>query len=262
MTAFLPLFLIFTLFFANLTSKIVECSHFHELLNYVTNETLVILDIDDTLIVPVQTLGNDVSFRYRYESLEKQGLSKNIAFDQALGEWEAIRHLTKMRIVEEGTQDVIKTLQEKNVSVMGLTTQGLALASRSVIQLNALDIDLTKTAPSVNEYYFMNGHGVLYRQGILFTSGTDKGSAFLKFCDLAGIVPKCVVFINDKLTHLKDLEKDVEGRSIGFVGLRYGYSDTYVNGFRSDVADIQWRKSTFEHIMSDEEALCLIKANN
>lgn len=35
-----------------LQGKIMEAAHFHELEKHVTNDTLVLLDVDDTVLVP------------------------------------------------------------------------------------------------------------------------------------------------------------------------------------------------------------------
>lgn len=69
--------------------------------------------------------------------------------------------------------EIIDSLQENQVVMMGLTTQGLALATRTAVQLKSRSIDLTKTAPTHDDHFFINGPtGVLFRKGILFTSGT------------------------------------------------------------------------------------------
>ncbi len=181
-----------------LFSQIIETAHFSEIVQYIEEDTLVLLDIDDTLLIPVQTLGTDVWFCDRLKACG--------SLDQALAEWEAIRQLTKVKIVEEGTAEIIADLQNKNIPVMCLTTQGLALATCTVNQLRTLDIDLTKTAPSNEDFYFINKHGNLYRDGVLFTSGTPKGKSLLKLLDLMGYFPKRIVFINDKATHIFDVE--------------------------------------------------------
>ncbi len=141
---------------------------------------------------------------------------------------------------------------------MGLTTQGLALATRTVKQLRTLGFDLSKTAPRQSDCYFENGHGVLYRQGILFTSGTDKGKALIRFLELSGARPERVVFLNDKQTHLVEVERALEKAGIEFVGLRYSYSDDRVNRFSPLIADIQFRYSSFDRILSDGEAEAIL----
>jgi len=245
---------LFCFFAVSAYCEIIEVKHFVELKEHVDSETLVLLDIDDTLLLPTQTLGTDIWFQYRCKQHQEWGLSKNAALQKALAEWEAIRHLTNVQIVEPGTDQIVQSLQEQRISVMGLTTQGLALATRTVQQLRGLNIDLIKTAPSNQDHYFMNGHGVLYRQGVLFTSGTEKGQALLHFFEITGYWPKRVVFINDKATHLADVDGALAEAGIEFLGLRYSYGDARVAQFSAEIADIEWIHSTLGHLLSDEEA--------
>lgn len=250
------------LFFSTISlvyGEIIETQKFQEITHYIDSETLVILDIDDTILIPVQTLGTDVWFISRLEFYLQLEQDDSLALNKALAEWEAVRHLTKVKIVEEGTDEIIRAMQENKIKVMGLTTQGLALATRTALQLQSLSVDLSKTAPSFEDHYFINGHnGVLYRKGILFTAGTSKGDALMKFLDAIEYRPKRIVFINDKKTHLRDVEKSVEIRGIPFIGLRYSYSDERVLDFKKSIADVQWTHSTFDHLLTDEEACSLL----
>jgi uncharacterized protein DUF2608 len=245
---------LFLLLFAALflNGKIIEAPNFSEIEKYVDADTLVLLDIDETLLVPSQTLGTDVWFRHEFEKNKKAGVSD--PRDQTLALWEAIRHLTQVEVVEKGADRIVDKMQKQGIRIMGLTTQGLALATRTANQLQSLYFDLTKTAPSQEEIYFQNGREVLYRKGILFTNGSAKGSALLKFFELAKIRPKRVVFLNDKQCHLEDVEMPLEKVGIPFIGLRYGYSDARVERFRPEIADIQLRHSSFGRILSDTEA--------
>ena len=239
---------------SSLSSAVYETAHFSELPQYVTPDTLVILDIDVTLLIPDQTLGCDVWFREQLARHQREQMSDDEAWDLALAQWEAVRHLTQVKIVEEGCQEIVSGLQSRGVRVMGLTTQGLALANRTVRQLQSLGIDLSASAPSQQDQYFINGQGVLYRDGVLFTAGTSKGESLLKLLELLDYEPACIVFLNDKMSHIRDLVGPVELVGIPVIGLRYSYSDARVAGYRSEIADIQFRQSSFDHILSDEEA--------
>ena len=256
----ISLFSFFICCLSFLEAKVHFKNHFESLLDYVTSQTLVVLDIDDTLLVPKQMLGTDAWFLYRLKMYLDEGLSKNVALDKALSEWEAIRHLTKVCLIEENIPEIIEQLQNRGVTVMGLTTQGLALATHTVNQLKSLEIDLSRTAPSKSDYYFQNGHGVLYRDGILFTSGTHKGKAFLQLLDHCELSPSHVLFINDKATHIAELEKSVTERDILFTGIRYGFSDERIANFNPDIANIQWNYSSFGHILSDDEARIILES--
>lgn len=253
------------LFCTTLTGEIYETSRFSDILSYVSPETLVLLDIDDTLLLPKQTLGTDVWFIHRLNENVKLGLSLGDALYKALHEWIGIRHLTDVVIVEEGTDKVVREMQDNGIMVMGLTTQDMSLVHITPRQLLSLGIDLSRTSPSDHDCYLvashklLNNQGVLLRHGILFTSGTKKGESLLNILNHLSLKPKHVVFINDKLTHLKDVEEDLERNGIKFTGLRYGIGDSRVANFRADIADIQWTHSTFGKILSDDEAEALLK---
>ncbi len=160
-----------------LDAEIFETKNFKEIIHHIHPKTLVVVDIDDTLLVPVQSLGTDAWFLSRLDHHLQIKKERFLALDRALAEWEAIRHITNVKIVEEGTDEIINEVQKSNM-MMGLTSQGLALTNRTLVQLKSLSIDLSKTAPSTQDCYFINGaNGVLYRQGVLFTAGTPKGEA-------------------------------------------------------------------------------------
>ncbi len=236
-------------------AEIIDTPHFADIQKHLTPNTLVILDIDDTLLIPVQMLGCDEWFLKRKQHHIDNGLSPSEALEKALAEWEGIRQFTRMEIVEEGSQAIVRQLQEQGYQVMGLSTQGLALTTRTLQQLAGVGVNLSAAAPSKEDQYLLvNGHGVLYRKGILFTSGQAKGEALFKLCDAIGLQPKRIVFLNDKATHLADIEGEATKRGVPFVGLRYAYSDARKAAFRAEVADYQFTHSAFDAILSDAEA--------
>jgi hypothetical protein len=238
--------------------KIVECVHFNTIYEHLDKDTLIILDIDDTLLIPEQMLGCDEWFLERLTE-HKKSLKESEALEKALAEWEGVRHLTKMMLVEPATALIVQDLQNKHYLVMGLTTQGLALATRTSLQLKQNHIDLSLAAPSKEDHYFLiNNHGILYRNGILFTSGQSKAHSLKALCQSMAIHPKKIVFVNDKASHLKDLEQYALEENIPFTGLRYGYSDFRKKAFSKAVADYQFNNSSFNQILSDEKAQALL----
>ncbi len=235
-------------------AKILEIQNFKEVISHLSKEALLILDIDDTLLIPEQMLGCDEWFMLRLKKWQKE-ISSSEALERSLAEWEAIRHLTKMEIVEPGTDDIVRMLQKQGSCVMGLTTQGVALATRTSQQLKSNHFDLTATAPSKDDCFFsLNKHGILYRNGILFTSGMPKGEAFFQCCEKIGYQPKKIIFVNDKKSHLEDLEGTTKAKGIEFIGLRYAYSDVRKAAFSPEIAEFQFTHSSFDRILSDKEA--------
>jgi hypothetical protein len=166
---FFSLFALLLAFGSCLHAKIIEVSSFKEIVAHVSPDTLILLDIDDTLIIPKQMLGCDDWFNSRIAMHKGDGMDQSTALEKALAEWEGVRHITEMKIVEPGTEHIVSSLQQNGYHIMGLTTQGLALATRTVQQLKQNNIDLSLSAPSKEDFYVsVNGHGVIYRKGILF----------------------------------------------------------------------------------------------
>ncbi len=249
--------LIVLAFTAQLEAIIHEIRNIEEVVPYVDGDTLLMWDIDNTLIEPAQDLGNDQWVRHRWKQLRNLGLTNSEAKEQMLFEWRAVQHLTKMTPVEPTTADIVKQLHVKAASVMGMTTRGIGVATVTVHQLHSVGIDLSMVPPIVGDIYFDNGHGILYREGIFFTSGTHKGSAITRLWELGDICPNKVVFVNDKHDNIVPVERACEALGIPFIGLRYGYLDEKVRSFKPEVAEIQWAE--FGRLLSNGEAEAILR---
>jgi hypothetical protein len=233
--------------------EIIEMEVMSEVFEHMTPDTFIVYDIDNTIIEPVQELGSDQWFYHRIQEYKAWGLNPDLALKKALREWTAIQNITKVKLVEPGIDTIIERLQTQGYAMIGLTTRGLGISTLTVEQLETVQVDLTKTSPTNQEFYFWNEpHGVLFRGGILFTAGTDKGEAFKKMLSHLNFHPKRVVFINDKASHLKPVGDACDALGIPFVGLRYSYTDNKVKNFRKHIADVQLH--FFGHIISDEAA--------
>lgn len=246
----------FLIIIFSLQAEIIDTNSFADLKKYIDQETFVILDIDDTLLIPNQMLGCDEWFCQTMQNRIKEGISKKEALDKTLFEWEAIRSITEMKLVEDSIGETIKEVQDMNISMICLTTQRFALGPRTDYQLKKHDITIKKTAPYSDSLYFNNKNlGVLFFEGILFTNGTHKGDALSKFCNLINYMPKKIVFVNDKLTHLKDIEEFCHANNIPFIGLRYGAADDFRKNFNMEIADKQSSNLNLKKISTDLEVL-------
>jgi phosphoglycolate phosphatase-like HAD superfamily hydrolase len=100
---------------------------------------------------------------------------------------------------------------------------------------------------------------VLYHTGILFTNGSSKGKALLIFLDKINYQPYSVLMVDDKASNLIDVENALSSRGIPFVGLRYSHNDGKKVQFNPEIAEVQWTHSKLSQILSDEEALEILK---
>jgi len=247
-------FLFFLFLVCCVRGEIIELPQIQKTLNYVQKDDLVIFDIDNTLVEPVQLLGSDQWF---YATLEKyKSLKCEQALEKVLSEYFSIQHASNVKTVEDTTQNVIETLQKQNTYVIGLTTRHIDMLYCTFKQFRQLNIDLTKTSICSDVLFFNVNDGVLYKKGILFCSNAHKGTALFSFLDKINYTPKRVVFINDKRTHLEQIENCCKNKNIPFLGLRYGYLDEKIKKMNYKIAEIQLEH--FKKIISDEEALQIL----
>lgn len=246
----ISIFLCFVCF--QLSGEIVEIKHMKELYPYLKPDMLVVYDIDNTIIEPKQTLGSDQWFHHRIDEYKSYGFDDSYSLEMALREWMAVQNITSVKLVEEQTGDIISDLQKKGYKLIGLTTRGLGMSTRTIDQLERVGVNLELTAPTKDEFYFTNGRGVLYHTGVLFTANTHKGEALRKYLQHIGLNPTSVMFINDKYSHIVPVEEFCESENIPFIGLRYSYLDEKVKSFPHQIALVQFYN--FGHIMSDDAA--------
>ena len=252
------LFFSFVLFSAyTLQGEIIETKDIYDLPKYLEKDMLVIFDIDNTLIEPVQEVGSDQWFKSRIDKYEFQNYSSSVALELALKEWRAVQYLTNVKVLQKGTAEMVADLQSKGIPAMGLTTRGMEMCVRAIEQLESVKIDLSKTAPSKQEAYFFNERGVFFTEGVLFTQNTHKGEALRKYLASIDYRPSSILFINDKLSDIKSVEQMCNEDSIKFIGIRYGRVDEKVKNPRHHIAEAQWKM--FGHILSDEAAETMLK---
>lgn len=246
---------------SSIHATVIEIQYFNECVAHLTKDTLFLVDIDDTLLVPKQMLGSDAWFEDRIKQQMMLGLSPTEALKKTLNEWEGIRHFTEMQLVEPGIEKTIQDLQKKAYVIMGLSTQSFTLSQVTSQQLSNQQINLKITAPCQNCYFQNENTGVLFTHGILFTSGTSKGNALFQLLEVIGKKYNRIVFINDKASHLADVEEAARKKTVEFIGLRYGYSDFRKKAFDSKISTIQLEHSKFTHILSDAEAKIYLQKN-
>jgi len=241
---------LFIFSFSCLFSQILEIKNIKEIKKHLNKYELVLFDLDNTIMEPIQELGSDQWFNYQFKKYENSGLDRNVALDTALLDWYEIQAITKVKFVEKDIKTILDNLHKKNTLVMGLTTRDHSFSLAAIKQLDSLKIDLSKTAPKKETFYFENG--VLYKKGILFAKGIEKGKVLAQFLKKIKFMPKSIVFIDDKLKHLDEVEKFCDKFKIKFLGLRYGYLDEKVKNFQGLVCDMQYKK--LKNILSDAEA--------
>lgn len=254
----------FLIIFASiLHAKILDIYHISDLQNFMKEEdSLVVFDIDNTLMEPVQTIGSDQWFDRRMKKLSEGGSSSREVLLKVYDEWHKIQTVCEVKLVENDTKKVFDGIKEK-YNVIALTTRGFQSAYNTLTQLEGLGIVFDNKPYIAEEIFFQNGNesgvypGVLFFKGILFTNNTHKGEALFKLLEKFNKKPKTIIFINDKRSHLDQVEESSNKRNVSFVGLRYGFTDEKVKKFDPNLANMS--KIDFGSFIKEKEKEAAIK---
>ncbi len=236
---------------------ILKIKSIEEIADHIRPDTLVVLDLDNTVVEPHQTLGSDEWFGDSIQRNFDEGKPYKEALLHTLNQWSQVQLHAPMKPVEPGTLHLIRNLQRAGNPVLGLTARYQILAERTIEQLRALDLDFLAT-PIVRDNRDKElDFGLRYHKGIIFVGDQlTKGQAFEKFIDHHQLKPSHVVFVDDRVEHAESMEQTLISKNIDHTVFRYGFNDHKRKIYRREIADIQWHYFKNEKkLISDLEAI-------
>lgn len=214
----LPLLLLLS---APAAAELRETRTIAEVAPAVDTTTLLVIDIDNTTLEPVGTLGSDQWYYY---------MAKVHGEEKAGELWTKTLPTVKVKPVEAMTPDFIREQQKRGVKVMALTARGAEDEAATFAQLKAIGVDYSANPPSKKE--LKTEHKGLFKNGVFFQGeGPSKGETLVAFIKKLGLKPGRVVFVDDKAKHAKSVEQAVRESGIPVISFRYGAADAKVNFF-------------------------------
>lgn len=239
-------------------AEIRETSSMAEALSYAGPNTLVVLDLDNTVMETAQMLGSDPFFGLLVDAAHGLGIQGDDAIQWALERNGLVQPESRVRPVEAQTPEWIQELQARGVRVMGLTSRPGLWAHRTIRQVESLGISLRVTAPIIESSALPSGQ---MQEGIFFLNpGKAKGPAMIEFLHLLGSSPESIVFVDDKASHTKSMEAALSSSTIPHTSFRYGAADERVRAFNPEIARCQWNLFLGSQVfVSDQDALEAIR---
>lgn len=211
-------------------SVIIETKSIREILKLTSFDTVVIFDLDNTVMESTTELGSDQQFCQLVEHAFKTLPNKQEAIDAALDIYHQVQHLVRTKPVEPKIVMMIKALQHIGIEVLGLTLRGDLLKDTTACQLGEIDINFANT-PHKHDVEFEFGedkHKAFYHNHIIYCGGNDKGECLKAFLHQRNALPKHIMMIDDKDKHLQAVQKAADALDIPFHGIRYGHLDEKV----------------------------------
>lgn len=204
--------------------------------------TVVVFDIDNTLLAPVGHLGSDEWYDYLCERGVARGETRATASrkaDDAFNRWQT---RVKVRPVDSAAPAVIAELHRRGLTVFALTARSAGAREVTLSQLDSLHLDMDNAPFVGKEAAFTEklGAGTAYKNGVFFIGegGLTKGEALVRILDTAGLKPVRVVFVDDKPRHTVTVDASLSEHHIPHLCLRFSRKDAEVAAFRQDMAHL------------------------
>lgn len=217
------IFLIAILFSAiPLKASVIETRYVEDVLPFIDEETWFLVDLDNCLFEAAQALGHANWFYDLVQQKMGQGMTREEALNAVYPDWIRTQNICPVKLIEEQFATVLRSLQEKGVAVMGCTHRQPSVAEATFRQVKSLGVDFCQSAPLFQaESAIPSQTPTLYSQGILFVGDYNrKIDIFKSFLFLSGQKPKKVVFIDDKLKNVEELE-ELTQLGIEYQGIHY-----------------------------------------
>lgn len=230
-------------------------------------DTLVIFDLDNTVMMPPQTLGGEEWYDYfvekRVGQFKGEGLAeetaKEKAIDMGLKEWNTFHQNAKVVPVEKETPDLITRTQSSGAMTMALTARPSTLAQSTVSQLQSIGIDFTKSPVSKKSLTISGTNPSAFHQGLLMVGPkNNKGEVLVKFLKQLKLTPKKIIFIDNKQKHVDNVEKALAELKIPYFGRRHAAADKKIAEMNKQVVEVQ-HKYYFGEVLSDADAKKVLK---
>lgn len=191
-------------------NNIVEANSIKDILKSIKPvKSLVIFDLDNTLITPKVALGSDEWFCAMLNHAMNRIADRNTALTVCLSVYHEVQKISRAEIIEDVARKLIRAFNDIGIPVLAVTARDECLRTATSRQLKEV--------------------GISFSKGIVFCSGRNKGECLLE--RLNTIHVRNVVMMDDKRKHLQDVGEILNRHNINFHGFRFGYLDEKVNNF-------------------------------
>ena len=222
-------------------AEIREISSLHQITPELRAGTLLVLDLDNTLIEPEGNLGSDQWFYFLVRKFRaRDGMSPAEAEHRAMEEWNRVQPSLQIRAVEADAARIIRSAQDRGFATLGLTARTPEIAQTTFAQLRKIGVHLARRTIPAREFALPGAHPILFREGVLFVGESNKkGRVLMDFLKRTGAHPARVLFVDDKRRHVKDVDREMRNAGWPCISFRYGAADAKVARFNAETRDLR-----------------------
>ncbi|HAU30588.1 MAG: hypothetical protein UV79_C0004G0002 [candidate division TM6 bacterium GW2011_GWF2_43_17] len=182
--------------------------------------TLVAFDIDETLIWASDPRARSEWFNQEFTRYKGLGLSPHDALKQFFVKHLQAHNDSLFYPVDKDTNLVFELLKQQNIHIIGLTARQPLMNSITTKQFAGAHIAFPNPIPRWNDTFVFAGpeQPVLAIDGIIYSSGQDKGKTLGLFIDALSYRPQLLVMVDDMLYNVQNVQQFAVSRNIPFIG--------------------------------------------
>jgi hypothetical protein len=205
------------------------------------DETLVVFDIDNTLITPETDLGSDQWFYCLYEAIGAKPLEDAKLDLELVERWNNVQYDIRVRPSEDVLPGWLESLQSRGFKTMALTARNHAMLDVSVSQLASVNINFPQSDPcTISKDLLAGVEEAKFSHGVLAIGESNVKAhslnVFFQTCTNTMRNIKTILFFDDKHYHCQGLD-ELKLEKIHIETFRYSQLDTRVKNFKCDVEE-------------------------
>jgi hypothetical protein len=193
--------------FADVVSVTSSLSH-----QYGEDKVLIVMDIDNTILTSTTDLGSDVWYQWQRGKLDiKPTASQKVSclFEDSIG---LLYELAPMKLTENNLNQTISNWQISGHPVMALTSRAPKYRAATERELTRNQVDLASSAllPVGQDSLILRetkGRELSYMQGVMMTSGMNKGDMLQYLLEKTQREYAAIVFVDDSQKNIDDMYK-------------------------------------------------------
>lgn len=239
-------------------AKIIETVTVDNIIPLIDRDTWLLVDLDNTTFEGKQALGHTEWFYDKAHAKMRSGMTLEEATRECYPEWIEVQKVCPVKPVEAAFIPALMLLQQQGIVIMGLTHRQPSLVDSTLRQVNSLGLNFFDSAPVKTTFVVPSETPTMYVQGILFTGEFNKkGEIFVRFLSIINQKPKKIVFIDDKRSHVEEVEMALKNQGIEYIGIHYTATEHVEKVYFPEIAEFQHK--FLNKILSNEGALLLME---
>ena len=193
---------------------------------YITADTLVVLDLDNTVFCSSTLIGGAEWFHHLVHRGWRMALQP-AAMTLSYVHFSPMQRYVTVEPCEAGLAHRIKNWQQTAHSVIALTARQPKILPPTIEHLHSIDVDFSVHPWVNNDIRFDATYPASFHEGVIFAHDCNpKGEIFKQFLEqIADSSFAESVFVDDRQGNISSMQTACQQKNIEFVGLRYSGQD-------------------------------------